>query len=249
MWFENYLQIENSIVAKNTGIGIDKLSPLTECKIRNCTITQNDGCGLSIAEFNTSIDNSIVWGNGDGNLPFYGTADAKYSDVENGITGVGNIYADPCFVDAGSGDYRLRTEGWRFDAASGEWTWDDETSRCVDAGNPGTLMGDEPVYVSADPYGRIGKNARIDMGAYGGTIEGSMPYVPDALESDLTNDGIVNGVDYAVMAGCDESMILNMPGDLNRDSAVDWEDLAMICERWMAKRGQEIDYLFFSNEY
>jgi len=48
-----------------------------------------------------------------------GTLHATYSDLAGGWPGTGNINADPLFVDAASGDYRLQAE-----------------SPCIDAGDP-----------------------------------------------------------------------------------------------------------------
>jgi len=60
---------------------------------------------------------------------------AAYSDIQGGYCGEGNIDADPLFVDAENGDYHLQ-----------------ETSPCIDAGNPNSPF---------DPDGTI-----ADMGAF-----------------------------------------------------------------------------------
>ena len=62
----------------------------------------------------------IVWENSpDQIFNAGGNPTVTYSDVQDGWPGDGNIDADPMFVDAGDGDYRLLTG-----------------SPCIDAGDP-----------------------------------------------------------------------------------------------------------------
>ena len=58
---------------------------------------------------------------------------------------------------------------------SGSWTYDNITSRCIDAGDPASPLGDEPMSVPRDPNNEYGINLRINMGAYGGTAQASIP--------------------------------------------------------------------------
>ena len=97
--------------------------------------------------------------------------------------GPGNIDADPGFADPGhwdpngtpdaidddfwvDGDYHLKSQAGRWDAQAKTWVQDSMTSPCIDAGNPASLVGDEPL-----PNG-----GRINMGMYGGTVEASKSY-------------------------------------------------------------------------
>ncbi|GAG52121.1 unnamed protein product, partial [marine sediment metagenome] len=75
----------------------------------------------------------------------------------------GNIDADPLFADAANGDYHLKSQAGRWELGSQSWVIDDVTSPCIDAGDPGTPVGLEPL-----PNGGI-----INMGAFGGTAEAS----------------------------------------------------------------------------
>jgi len=86
-----------------------------------------------------------------------------YSDVQGGWPGEGNIVTDPLFVDPENGDYHLKSQAGRWDLTSQSWILDDVTSPCIDAGNPSTSFGSEPV----------NNGGIINMGVYGGTLEAS----------------------------------------------------------------------------
>jgi len=161
----------------------------------------------------------------------------------------GNIEEDPCFVEPGywnlngtpenanddfwvDGDYHLKSEGWRWDEGyNPPWRYDDVTGRCIDSGNPGSPLGDEPVTLAVDPLNQFGRNLRINMGAYGGTDEASMPPYDWALRADLTNDGVVDFEDFA---GQESSRLESeQRGDLNRNGAIDMSDVALLTEEWL----------------
>jgi hypothetical protein len=69
-----------------------------------------------------NVTNCILW-NG-GTFPFDGRVSAKYSCIQGGYDGTGNISADPLFIDAANGDFRLQP-----------------TSPCIEAGEGGVDMG------------------------------------------------------------------------------------------------------------
>ncbi|MBN2182206.1 MAG: hypothetical protein JW715_09850 [Sedimentisphaerales bacterium] len=169
-------------------------------EILNCTIANNSAgrggglcCGYEeqTVTSNVKITNSILWGNSE---QIYNDNDSEititYSCIEDLFWGrggppKGTIKLDPCFVEAGywanindpnivvgpndpnavwiEGDYHLKSQAGRFDPNSGSWVIDLVSSPCIDAGDPNTPVGDEP-----ELNGR-----RINMGAYGGTIEAS----------------------------------------------------------------------------
>ena len=139
--------------------------------ITNLTIVDND-FGISAYEnSNPDISNCIFWGNRDGDLF---QCEARYSSFENEVQGRGNIIGDPLFADPADGDYHLMSEGWRWNMQNGSWTWDFATSPCIDAGDPLSPLGDEPMSVSHDQNNEHGINLYINMGAYGGTYQASM---------------------------------------------------------------------------
>ena len=76
---------------------------------------------------------------------------------------MGNIDDDPLFADPINNDFHLKSQAGRFDPNSQSWVIDDETSPCIDAGDPSIPVEEEP-----EPNGWI-----INMGAYGGTTEAS----------------------------------------------------------------------------
>ncbi|MBN1806124.1 MAG: hypothetical protein JW837_12820 [Sedimentisphaerales bacterium] len=61
------------------------------------------------------------------------------------------------------GDYHLKSVYGRWDPNSESWVMDEVTSPCIDAGDPNSVVVDEP-----EPNG-----GRINMGVYGGTKEAS----------------------------------------------------------------------------
>jgi len=116
------------------------------------------------------------------------TVAIRYSDVQGGWPGEGNIDADPCFAAPGhwvdganpmtvvepgyanaawvDGDYHLKSQAGRWDPVGESWVQDEVTSPCINAGDPNSPVGDEP-----EPNG-----GRINMGTYGGTAEASKSY-------------------------------------------------------------------------
>ena len=71
------------------------------------------------------------------------------------------------------------------------------------------------------------------MGAYGGTAEASKTPVNWSLLADLTNDGRVNFKDYTTQVSGWLQTGNELPGDLNRNSTVDFPDLALLAEDWL----------------
>jgi parallel beta-helix repeat protein len=142
--------------------------------LTNCTFAQNSAQnGNAVACITTyalspsyiSLAGCILWDGGEeiwtkGN---YSTIEIAYSDIQGGWEGEGNINLDPLFAEPENGDYHLKSEAGRWDPVSESWVHGDVTGPCIDAGDPNSPVGDEPV-----PNG-----GRINMGAYGGTTEAS----------------------------------------------------------------------------
>jgi hypothetical protein len=174
------MSLVNCTVANNiSGVGIDQ-NPLlsTLPTIHNCIIYGNQGSqiipfppGPVIAGLSADLDMYIS----------YSLVQSHQTRAEQRSGSDG----DPCFVQPGywvgnvlvEGDYHLKSEGWRWSeqlAHRSHWYYDTVTSPGVDAGDPMDSLGEEPERVPDDPEGRWGFNHAIDLGAYGGTMQGGM---------------------------------------------------------------------------
>lgn len=164
----------------------------------------------------------------------------KFSDIEGGRNGVsivqdgavldstvtwleGNIDDDPLFVDAGSGDYHLKSRAGRWHANSQSWVQDDVNSPCIDTGDPNSDWTAE-----LWPHGK-----RINMGAFGGTSEASMSSSIAGNIADLNNNDIVNLLDFALFAGRWRLEKHLLPEDLDRNGFVDFIDVAIFSDSWL----------------
>jgi predicted outer membrane repeat protein len=157
----------------------------TNATVASCTFSGNTtpygrACYVVGPQAQLSVTNTILWDGGEEiNTSGQVQVNATYCDVPGGWVGAGNIDADPLFANpihldpnmaippSSSplvfGDYHLKSQAGRWDPNSQSWVKDKVTSPCIDAGDPNSPVGDEPL-----PNGR-----RINMGAYGGTAEAS----------------------------------------------------------------------------
>jgi hypothetical protein len=146
------------------------------------------------------------------------------------VWGPGNKNVDPCFAHVGDysegivGDYHLKSQAGRWDSQSNIWLVDAAGSLCIDAGSPSSPLGNE----TGSP-----RNKRINMGAYGGTAQASKTPANWSLLADLTNDGIVDQRDFAYQAKDNCAAGGEKPGDLNRNGAVDMDDVATLIGAWL----------------
>lgn len=167
--------IRNCIIAGNHGQGIHGSKPT----LVNCTVVENLSYGVEASS--PTVTNSILYFNNPSNGVQIKSnrATVAYSDVQGGWEGDGNIDADPLFASLGrwadgiwtSGDYHLKSQGWRWDGDADSWTSDEATSPCIDAGDPTSELLDE---LLTTPQGDAAVNVRINMGVYGGTAQASL---------------------------------------------------------------------------
>ena len=259
-WFNSSPRIENCIICANSawdrGGGI-RFTYGGSATINKCTIVSNSAAGGGgihcQSGSNAKITNSIIWDNGEEQISF-SSADlsVRYSNVGGGWTGLGNIEVDPLFVRSGywdsnstpgdpnddfwvAGDYHLQSQGWRWDDLLRQWTWDEQTSRCIDAGNPSDALQDEPLTVMPYYPNKWAKNIRINMGAYSQTPQASLAVPGWSRLSDINNDGIVNLADWAQQGMFWLQNTGGAPGDLNRDGATNISDLFLLKSEWLVK--------------
>jgi len=159
--------IVNNVIAGNLGedgAGGGIILYNSSLTIANCTITDNEGyyggqSGIWLMDSSSAVvTNSIVWGNYKDQISCYQSsyAQVRYSNVEGGYEGIGNIDVNPCFVNPGywewcplrwvDGDYHLRAD-----------------SLCINAGDPNYVA--EPNETDLDGKPRV-IGGRIDIGAY-----------------------------------------------------------------------------------
>ncbi|MFB3785404.1 MAG: right-handed parallel beta-helix repeat-containing protein [bacterium] len=135
----------NCIVQRNSAISTTVTSDGNPFDLMNCTIVGNTGIGCDLSSRST-VTNCILWNEG-AEMVTSCTAPVSYSCIKGGWPGVGNIDADPRFVQLGDGestDLHLLPD-----------------SPCIDTGNPDPAFND-----ACRPPGLA--TMRGDMGAYGG---------------------------------------------------------------------------------
>jgi hypothetical protein len=124
-YVSNNLIYENE---KSDGAGIE--SENSDAVIINCTITRNNGSGISLYRGGVKIRNTISWGNRWRGIFFYGLPDSAIIDYclfTEDHPGEGNMIADPMFRNPGQLDFHLMS------TACG----DSANSPGIDAGDPG----------------------------------------------------------------------------------------------------------------
>jgi predicted outer membrane repeat protein len=250
--------IANSAIGTGIGGAINFTS--ANASVNNCTFSQNSasdkGGGISCdSSSNAIVKNSIFWANTaptDPQIydPDYSHSDYTYCNIQGGWLGLGNINVDPCFVEPGywdpngtptdanddfwvDGDYHLKSSGWRWDSTRSRWDYDEVTSRCIDTGNPGSALADEPLIIPDDPNNIWGHNLRINMGAYGGTAEASMAPYDWALLCDIDNNGTADLKDFAWLSSLWPKQGDELFADFNRDTTVEANDLDLFIEDWL----------------
>jgi hypothetical protein len=123
-----------------------------ETAVINCTVTGNLGGGIGAGGTAESVtaSNCILWGNNPWQFNHPGVA-VVHSDVEGGWPGIGNIDADPLFVQPGTDNVRLSIG-----------------SPCVNAGDNDAVPPGIVADIDGNP--RI-QGGVVDMGAYEGEFD------------------------------------------------------------------------------
>ena len=193
--------------------------------IVGCPIVSNGapwGAGIYWSSSSAAVSNCILWGNQLQQLQGSGSIGVSYCDIQGGWpAGVGNIDADPLFVDPNGpddnpytyedNDYRLGSDSPCVDAADNDavpgWVTTDLDGRLRFAdriGTPDTGNGTAPI---------------VDMGPYEyqctGDLNGNGHIELSDLAALLAHYGTTTGAVYA-------------DGDLDQDGDVDLTDLATL---------------------
>ncbi len=168
MYFTSTLNVLNCLFIENSaayggGVAISAYQQ----NVNNCTFYRNhadtSGGGLyrDGGFYRPNANNSIIWDNTPDDVG--GDIRVRYCAVsDTSVAGIGNIYDDPLFVDAASGDFHLQSTvgSWHY----GQWLPDPAHSPGIDAGNPISQYGNEPL-----PNGDC-----INIGSYGNTEQASL---------------------------------------------------------------------------
>ena len=126
---------------------------------------------------------------------------------------------DDFWVD---GDYHLKSEAGRWDPNQQKWVQDDLTSPCIDAGDPNSAL-----IAELWPHGN-----RVNIGAYGNTVQASLSLSNVGNITDLNYDGWVDYEDMALLTGKWLWQKVLLSEDIDRDGQVDLADLAILLANW-----------------
>lgn len=165
--------IANCVIARNMAGNLFQNASgagLFACRgtIRNCTIVANEvtglgpksyqcgslaqrdaqGAGLYCIGGKTTLVNCVVWGNRPGQIDHcdsHGACEVRYSTIEGGWAGVGNLSEAPCFEKEGLDEWSLA-----------------HNSPGIDAGDPNFVPG--PAELDVQDKLRVA-GGRVDMGA------------------------------------------------------------------------------------
>jgi hypothetical protein len=173
---------------------------------------------------NIQIINSVLWDGGDEIFNNDGsTITITYSDIQDGWTGVGNIDADPLFVDPNGPDGVIGTQDDDLRLSAG--------SPCIDAGDNsavdpnGTDLDGNPRILDGDQDGiRV-----VDMGAYEflPPIEANVHIVPRVVNRNNRLKRIIaivrlpEGINKADVS--DEPFVLYVAGDEINSIEATWQ--------------------------
>ncbi|MCF7973077.1 MAG: hypothetical protein K9N55_04635 [Phycisphaerae bacterium] len=152
--------LQNMVICESLiGISLVDSAPT----LQNLTVVK---CGigvLGLGQSDPTINSCILWNN---SLEDLAGVTAYYSNIErlSDASKLYNLSLDPLFVDSKNNDFRLRTVEGRYEWAIDQWLYDEQTSPCVNGGDPAMDYSQEP-----NPNG-----GRINMGAFGNTLYASM---------------------------------------------------------------------------
>ncbi len=189
----NCMLVGNSAESSTGGIG--NYGP---CIVTHCTFAGNSNYAFAHFLFEDKpsvISNCIFWDGGQEILASEGDLlEVRFSDVQGGWPGQGNLDVEPLFAGSANGDYRLKSQAGRWNAVSSSWVRDAVTSPCIDAGDPYGSIGLEPF-----PNGGV-----VNLGFDGGTAEASKSWFGGdcaaVYAGDINGDCRVDLADLAILS-------------------------------------------------
>ena len=204
------VQLERVVCAGNSGDGMLISASSVDCS--HSVFDGNGGAGVNVSSGVLSLTNSSVTAvDSLASCIRMATTNCLVSDYNNlyaegdalvGVVadrGVDSLSAwaectgqdmcslseDPLFADAAGYDFHVQSAEYagRFDPSVG-WVQDAESSRLIDAGDPGSVFSAEPAY----------NGGRVNIGRFGGTAEASKGTDSPWLYCASPNGGRVKGV-------------------------------------------------------
>jgi len=157
-----YIGIRNTVVADNDFSGSSGVAAsIANVEMTNCTLARNrwqtggrpGSSGALMSWGAGGVVNSLIWGNTVDQAVNSG-ADIRYSLVQGGLAGIGNLDADPMFADTLAGDYSLLPGSPCIDAGDPSFPLDTDGSR-VDIGASAFLNPEVLTDLRADRPGRF----------------------------------------------------------------------------------------------
>jgi len=161
IWCESRstLIIESSVITDNDCFSIGGAifgGDETYLVVVGCTISENGAClGGGIYSSNSAIIvNSILWNDADQEIEDENPV-VRYSNVQGGFEGEGNIDLDPLFVDPDNDNFHLTENSPCIDTGTAFFVWDNDTlvdmSEDEYAGDAPDMGAFEYGFVSVDP--------------------------------------------------------------------------------------------------
>ncbi|MCP4581863.1 MAG: T9SS type A sorting domain-containing protein [candidate division Zixibacteria bacterium] len=177
--------------------------------INSCIITENinysnDNAAVSCNNSNATITNTITWANFSQGINTYGDSEllVTYCNIQDGYSGLGNIDANPMFIDPVSNNYNMC-----------------EQSPCIDAGDttitdPDGSRSDIGIYFETHPICNFGSIWHVspsgDDGFGDGSPDNPFRSVQYAIDNSYFQDTIIvdNGVYYENLDLRSKSIVL-----------------------------------------
>jgi hypothetical protein len=210
--------IRNTVATETNGGGAIYLASASAL-ITNSTFGQNTNGGIRLDPTSSlTVNNSILWGNTVAGIiaDSGATTNVRYSTVQGGFSGLGNLASDPLFTDSVSGDLTLVSGSPAIDSG--------DNAAAISAGLTVDINGlprfaDDP----QTPDAGAGTAPIVDRGAH-------EYHPPVPCVGDFNNDGAVDGADVGAFFAAWE--IADPSADLNEDGGIDGGDVEYFFLRW-----------------